>query len=360
MAKDIDELRKEIDRIDGELLKLLNDRAAMAKQIGDSKGKSKKPFFTPEREQAIYKRLQKDNVGPLLRSQVQAIFREVISAARSLEKPLVVAYWGPPGTFTHMASLERFGNSTELLEIESVQEVFQAVEHAKADYGVVPIENSVAGIVPETMDMFPQTNVKICAEIYVNIRHNLCSNVKDLAAIKRVYAGPQPAAQCRRWLRMQLPNAETIPAIPTAKAAEMAAEDKEGAAIANYLGAELIGLPILYEGIQDNPNNRTRFLVVGYNEPQPTGRDKTSIVFNLRNRPGELYRALGVFDRFGVNLTMIESRPAQRGTFEYLFYVDTIGHQKDTNISRAIEMLESHALEQTVLGSYPEAEMPLR
>ena len=356
MNKDIEALRREIDRLDSELLKLLNERARLAKEIGETKGRSRKPFFTPERELAIYRRLLKDNTGPLQRSQVRAIFREIISAARSLEKPLVAAFWGPAGTFTHMAAIERFGASTELLEKDSIQEVFEAVEHGKAEYGVVPIENSIAGVVPETLDMFPQTNVKICAEVYVTIRHHLCTVLTDLAHIERVYAGPQPAAQCRRWLRMNVPNAQIIPAVPTSRAAEMAAEDPHGAAIANTLGAELAGLPILYPGIQDNPNNRTRFLVVGYNEPQPTGRDKTSILFNLRNRPGELYRALGAFERHGVNLSMIESRPAPRGTFEYLFYVDTLGHQKDTSVSRAIETLESYALELTVLGSYPEAE----
>jgi len=360
MAKDIEDLRKQIDRIDGTLLNLLNERADLAKEIGDSKGKAKRPFFTPEREQAIYKRLTKENKGPLLKSQVRAIFREVISAARSLEKQLTAAYWGPPGTFTHMAALERFGSSTDFVVTDSIPEVFEAVEQSKADYGVVPVENSIGGVVPETLDMFPQTNVRICAELYINIRHNLCAQTDDLTKIKKVYAGPQPAAQCRRWLRMNLPQAEIIPVVPTAKAAEMALGDPKGAAIANSLGSELTGLPIVHEGIQDNPNNRTRFLVIGYNEPQPTGRDKTSIVFNLRNRPGELYRALGAFDRFGVNLSMIESRPAQRGTFEYLFYADTIGHQKDTNIARAVELLESYALDQTILGSYPEADIPTK
>ncbi len=358
MKEDIEGLRKEIDRLDSVLLELLSERAEVARQIGEKKGKNLRPFFTPEREQAIYKRLQRDNPGPLLKSQVRAIFREIISAARSLEKPMIASYWGPPGTFTHMASIERFGSSTELMEKESISEVFEAVEHAKADYGVVPIENSIAGVVPETLDMFPQTNVKICAEVFVIIAHHLCSVESNLDKIKRVYAGPQPAAQCRRWLKMNVPTAEIVQAVPTAKALQMAMEDKTGAAIGNYLGAEMVGIPIIFENIQDNANNRTRFLVIGYNEPQPTGRDKTSIVFNLRNRPGELYRALGAFDRHGVNISMIESRPSQRGTFEYLFYIDAVGHQKDTNITRAMETLESYVLDHSILGSYPEADVP--
>jgi chorismate mutase/prephenate dehydratase len=360
MSEDIDALRREVDRIDAELLALLNERARLAKKIGGGKTKRRRPFFTPEREHAIYKHLLKSNEGPLLDSQVQAIFREIISVGRSLEKPLTLAFWGPSGSFSHMAAVERFGRSAELIEVESIPEVFEAVEHLKADYGVVPVENSIAGVVPETLDMFPQTNVKICAETYVSISHHLCTHLKSIDEVKRIYAGAQPATQCRRWLKMNAPHAQVIPAVPTSKAAEMAAADPESAAIANYLGAHLAGLPTLFERIQDNPNNRTRFLVVGYNEPAPTGRDKTSIMFNLRNRPGELYRALGAFERHGVNLSMIESRPAQRGTFEYLFYVDTIGHRKDTNISRALETLESYALEQTVLGSYPEAEIPVR
>jgi chorismate mutase/prephenate dehydratase len=205
--------------------------------------------------------------------------------------------------------------------------------------------------------MFPHTNAKICAETYVPIAHHLVSKCKNIEAVQKVYAGPQPAAQCRRWLRTHLPNAVIEEVTPTARAVEMASEGEGSAAIANELAAERVGLPILCEHIEDNPHNRTRFLVLGYNEPSPTGRDKSSVLFNLRNRPGELYRALGAFKRHGVNLTMIESRPNPRGTFEYLFYADMQGHHRDENVQRALSSLEHYAREVVILGSYPEANL---
>jgi chorismate mutase/prephenate dehydratase len=347
------EIREDIDRIDSELVQLLSRRAELAIEVGKTKGLDGKPFFTPERERAIFEKLAEINPGPLLPKQLRSIFREIISAARAAEKPLVVAYWGPPGTYTNMAALQTFGGSTQLAAQDSISDVFLAVENGKADYGVVPVENSVAGVVPETLDMFPQTNVKICAETYVPIHHQLVSVATDLSEIKRVFAGPQPAAQCKRWLRMNLPNAEIVEVMPTARAAQQALEDKHSAAIANALGAEMVGIPVLKESIADNPSNRTRFLVVGYNEPMKTGRDKTSVMFNLRNRPGELYRALEAFYEHGVNLMMIESRPAPRASFEYIFYTDCSGHRTDEHFVAAITRLKNLALETTVLGSYP-------
>jgi chorismate mutase / prephenate dehydratase len=349
----LEEIRKDIDAIDSDLVRTLNRRVELAMEVGRTKGIDNKPFFTPERERAIFEKLSTINPGPLLPKQLKAIFREIISAARAAEKPMVVAYWGPSGTYTNMASIQTFGMSTNFVAYDSISDVFLAVEHGNADYGVLPVENSVAGVVPETLDMFPQTNVKICAETYVAIHHQLVSIAPDLQSIKRVFAGPQPAAQCKRWLRMNLPNAEIIEVMPTAKAAQRALEDPESAAIANVLGAEMVGIPILEEHIADNPQNRTRFLVIGYNEPVKTGRDKTSVMFNLRNRPGELYRALEAFYEHGVNLMMIESRPAPRASFEYIFYADCSGHRTDDHLIAALTKLKTMALETTVLGSYP-------
>lgn len=354
--RSLETIRTEIDQLDASLVQLLSRRAELAVEIGAIKGKDGRPFFTPERERAIYDKLEALNPGPLQKRQLVSIFREIISAARAAEKTLVAAFWGPLGTFSHLATLQAFGGSTDLKPMESIPEVFQAVERGEADYGVVPVENAIAGVVPETLDMFPQTNAKICAELYVPIHHHLVSTLSDLALVQRVYAGPQPAGQCRRWLREHLPHAEVIESAPTAKAAERALNDPNGAAIANRLGAELVGIPIHTEHIQDHPHNRTRFLVVGYNEPAKTGRDKTSLMFNLRNRPGELYRALGALEEHGVNLMMIESRPAQRATFEYMFFCDCVGHRVDENMQRAIEQLKQAALETTVLGSYPSAD----
>ncbi len=347
------EIRSEIDSIDAQLVKLLSRRAECAMEVGQVKLTDGRAFFTPERERQIFDRLAEENPGPLSSRQLQNIFREVISAARAAEKPLTSAYWGPPGTFTHLASLRTFGQSSTHRAEESIRDVFLAVEHGNADYGVLPVENSVAGIVPETLDNFPLTNVKICAETYIPIHHHLLSVAKDLGSVKRVYSGPQPASQCRRWLRANLPNCEIVEVMPTAKAAERALTDPEGAAIANSLGAETVGIPILVEHIEDNPSNRTRFLVIGYNEPAKTGKDKTSVMFNLRNRPGELVRALSAFEKQGIDLMMIESRPAPRATFEYIFYCDCAGHRSDANLAAALDEIKDCTLEATILGSYP-------
>ena len=347
------DIRQDIDAIDEQLVALLSKRVELAQEVGLIKGKDNRPYFTPERESQIYDKLDKINPGPLQSRQLSAIFREIISAARAAEKPLVAAYWGPPGTYTNLAAIQTFGASSSFSPQDSIQDVFHAVEHGKADYGVVPVENSVAGVVPETLDMFPQTNVKICAEIYIPIHHHLLSTAESLNDIERVYAGPQPAQQCKRWLRANLPNAQIIEVVPTAKAAEAALEDPKSAAIANMLGAEKVGIPVLMEHINDNASNRTRFIILGYNEPAKTGNDKTSVMFNLRNRPGELVTALRAFETHGVNLMMIESRPAQRATFEYIFYCDCAGHRTDEALQAAIETLKAYALETTILGSYP-------
>jgi chorismate mutase/prephenate dehydratase len=356
MDEDLNSLRTLIDSLDAEILDLLNRRADLARQIGQSKSKDNAPFFTPEREQAIYRRLREINAGPLEHAQVAAIFREVISAARALEKQLVVSFLGPKNTFSHMAALYRFGSSAEFLPTENIADAFVEVERGNADYGVVPVENSIAGVVPETLDTFPQSNVKILAEVYVSIAHHLVCSGESLDSIRRVYSHPQPVQQCRRWLRSHLPQAEIVEAPSTAKAAEMALNDPGSAGITNSLAAAAVGIPVLVEHIEENPHNRTRFLVIGYNEPMPTGKDKTSLMFTLKNRPGELYRALGALEKAGVNMTMIESRPAQRRDFEYVFYADIQGHRVDRIVEDALKNLREFVVDLTCLGSYPEAE----
>jgi chorismate mutase/prephenate dehydratase len=348
-------IRLQIDDIDAHLVELLSRRAQLAIEIGAVKGREGKPFFTPEREREIFAKLDKTNPGPLQTKQLTAIFREIISAARAAEKPLFAAYWGPAGTYTHLATVKTFGESSTLVPVESIEEVFRAVEHGDADYGVVPIENSVAGIVPETLDLFPSTSVKICAETYIPVHHHLVTTCATLADVKRVYSGPQPEHQCRNWLRQHLPNAQIVSLAPTAKAALAAKEDSTGAAIANSMAAELIDIPILVEHIEDDPHNQTRFLVVGFNEPARTGKDKTSLMFSLGNRPGELYRALGAFNEFGVNLMMIESRRARR-SFDYNFFCDCVGHRLDENVQSALDALRTLSHDITILGSYPAAE----
>lgn len=349
----LDAIRLDIDSIDAELVQLVSKRTCLTQEVGLVKGKDNRPYFTPERERAIFERIRALNHGPLAPKQLDAIFREIISAGRAAEKQLVAAYWGPAGTYTHLASIQTFGSSATFKPEDSIQDVFLAVEHGNADYGVLPIENSVAGVVPETLDMFPQTNVKICAEIYIPIQHHLVSVADSLSKIKRVFSGPQPALQCRRWLRSNLPSAEIVESMPTSRAAERALGDPESAAICNWLAAETVGIPILVEHIEDNPSNRTRFVIIGYNEPARTGNDKTSLMFNVRNRPGTLVNALRAFEENNVNLMLIESRPAQRATFEYLFFCDCNGHRSDPNLLSAINSLKEVAMETVVLGSYP-------
>lgn len=356
----VEDVRNDIDSIDAEIVRLLGRRAGLAREIGGLKDDQKKPYFTPEREHQIMARLAALDAGPLRAEQVAAVFREIISAARAAEKPLSVAYWGPIGTYSHLAAVQTFGRSTNFSPVDSIRDVFQSVEQGRADYGIVPIENSIAGVVPETLDMFPQTNVKICDETFVSIEHMLASGGVPLEGVERVYAGPQPAAQCREWLSTHLPKAEVVNVAPTARAAEMARKDSAGAAIVNTMTIELQEMTVLAEHLEDSPNNRTRFVVLGFNEPARTGLDKTTLMFNLRNRPGELYRVLGSFFEHQVNLMMIESRPAQRASFEYLFYVDCGGHRSDENVANAIAAIRGFALETTILGSYPSNDPSLK
>ncbi|MCB0826557.1 MAG: prephenate dehydratase [Armatimonadetes bacterium] len=349
----VEQVRGDIDALDSELIQLLERRVHLAQEIGNLKGLEKKPFFTPERERQIYERLQEKAKGQLGPEQLVNIFREIISAARAAEKPLTVAFWGPPGTYSNQAVEATFGHSVVANPVNSIREVFLSVERGQSDYGVVPIENTIGGVVPETLDMFPVTNVKICAETFIDIHHHLGTLADDLSKIERVYAGPQPASQCRRWLQEHIPAAQVVEVVPTSRAAEKALNDPQGAAIANRICLDMLGLPAIAERIEDHAKNQTRFVVLGHNEPAPSGRDKTTITFHLKNRPGELYRVLGCFVDHGVNLTMIESRPSPRESFSYLFYVDMVGHREDTEVMQAINDMRSVASETIILGSYP-------
>ncbi len=351
--RSLEEVRTEIDLVDRQLIELLSRRAGLAQEIGRIKGLDGRPFFTPERERQIFEKLSQVEAAPLGTNHLVAIFREIISAARAAEKPLTVAYWGPPGTFTHQAAVQTFGRSALFQPTDTIEETFLAVERGQADYGVAPIENSTAGVVPETLDLFPQTNVKICAETFLDIHHHLGSHASDFSQIRHVYAGPQPSSQCRRWLREHVPQAEIIDVVPTSRAVQRAVDDPVGAAIANRLCLEIYGLELLAEHIEDHSKNRTRFVVLGHNEPAPSGSDKTSLMFNLRNKPGELYRVLGSFVENEVNLLMIESRPAQRASFEYIFYLDCVGHQSSPNVAKTLQAVRELAMESVILGSYP-------
>lgn len=353
---DISDIRNRIDEIDAKLVEMINERARCAEEIGRLKNTGAKSIFAPERERQVLAGVLRNNRGPLSDKTMSAIFREVISACRALEKPITAAYLGPAGSYSHIASILKFGESTEFIPANTIPDVFSAVEHKEANYGVVPVENSTEGIVNHTLDMFLLSDLRICAEIYAPISHNLLSCGTELSQIKRVYSRPEAIAQCRNWLATHLPGVEILEVSSTAKGARMCEGYPTSAAVASSLAAKEYGLNIVAEGIEDNPHNKTRFLVVGYSRPEPSGKDKTSIVFSVPHKAGSLYHALTVFDQEHINLTMIESRPTKQMPWEYIFFVDCQGHEKDENIQAALKKLSEMALFTRVLGSYPEAE----
>jgi chorismate mutase/prephenate dehydratase len=352
----IDDIRKEIDRIDKELVELLNKRAECAQEVGKLKKTNTESIFAPEREIQVLSRVLSHNSGPLADKTVAAVYREIISACRALEKPITVAYFGQAGSYTHIASIQRFGDSTGFIPAETIPDVFNIVERKEANYGTVPVENSTEGIVSHTLDMFLLSDLRICAEIFAPISHNLLSAGTELSTIKRVYSMPQAIAQCRNWLRMHLPGVEVLEVSSTAKAAQLCQGFPSSAAVASDLAAREYGLNIVADAIEDNPHNRTRFLVIGYSKPNPSGKDKTSIVFSVPHRSGSLYKAISIFDSENINMTMIESRPTKQMPWEYVFFIDIQGHEKDEPVQRALSKLGGEALFVRVLGSYPEAE----
>ncbi len=353
----IEDLRQQIDAIDTQLLDLLSNRAKLAQEVGKNKVRtSSAQFFAPERERQIFERLRERNQGPLSDASIQAIYTEIISASRALEAPMRIAYLGPAGTFSHRAALNKFGHSSDLKPTETIADVFHQVERDAADYGIVPVENSTEGVVPYTLDMFSQTRLKVCAEVFVPIDHHLATRAESLKNVKRLYTHPQSFAQSRAWIREHLPKAEVIEVTSNSKSAQMAAVDSEGAAICTDIAAEIYKVPVIAAHIEDSPHNRTRFLVIGQNEPQPSGKDKTSIFFSVRHKAGALLRSMAAFDAHNINLTMIESRPTKQMPWEYVFFIDFQGHIKDEAVAHALKMLEEQSLFVTVLGSYPEAE----
>jgi chorismate mutase / prephenate dehydratase len=349
----VDALRKKIDQVDEKIVELLNQRASLAQRIGQTKSVGKEAVFVPGREKEIFHRISGLNRGPLPEKSVHSIYREILSASRSLEAPLTIAYFGPEATFTHMAARERFGSSSAYVPKPSIADVFQEVGQGRADYGVVPIENSTEGVVTHTLDMLVEAEVKICAEVFLEIHHYLLSRSGKPEDIRRVVSHPQALAQCRRWLAGNLPKIEVNEAPSTAQAAQMAARDPALAAVASKLAQELYGLEIVEANIEDQASNVTRFFVIGGQTPRPSGADKTSIVLSVKDEVGVLHRMLDPFAKNGINLTKIESRPLKQKPWEYLFFLDLEGHIDDARIQRAIKKLEKSCLFIKILGSYP-------
>jgi chorismate mutase / prephenate dehydratase len=349
----LDDWRSRINDLDNRILQLLNQRAEAANQIGDLKRRQDTPSYAPEREAEIFRRLTASRDGLLGAEAIGAIWREILSACRALESALTISYFGPPATFTHQVALRRFGSAVSYRPAKTIADVFDDVEHKRADFGVVPVENNTEGAVNVTLDRLIDSDVLICGELRLEITQNLLSRATGLDGIKRVLSHPQGLAQCRGWLAQHLPDVATEQALSTAAAAETAAADVTVAAIASDLAAELYGVPILRPAIEDNPHNSTRFLVIGPHPSGPTSRDKTSILFAMRNEPGTLYRILEPLARLGINLTKIESRPAKGRPWEYVIFVDLEGHRDTPPVSSVLREIGERTLFLKVLGSYP-------
>ncbi|NOY39224.1 MAG: prephenate dehydratase [Nitrospirae bacterium] len=349
----LEKLRVSIDSIDEEILDLLNKRAKVVLEVANVKRDTSLGFYSPERERQILERLQSMNPGPFPNDALRIIFREILSASLSLEEPLKVACLGPLATFTHLAALRHFGSSAQFIPVDSIKDVFESVQEGKAAYGVVPIENSNEGVISYTLDMFMDFDLKIAAEIMLEINHNLLSVSGDITKIRKIYSHPQAIAQCRRWIERNLPHATIIDATSTAKAAELASKDEEGAAIASELAAKVYDLRFVERHIEDNRNNYTRFLVVSEEFPPPTGKDKTSVMLSIKDKPGALFEVLTPFKKAGINLTKIESRPSKRKAWEYIFFIDMDGHVQDKKVKKALKEVEKDCIFLKVLGSYP-------
>lgn len=354
--RDLKKLREKIDKIDEEILELLNKRSNIVLDVAHIKREKNAKFYSPEREKTILQRLAAMNKGPFPNDALKILYREILSASLSLEEPLKVACLGPLATFTHIAAMRYFGSSAKFLPVESIKDVFEYVDAGRADYGVVPIENSNEGAVSYTLDMFMDFDMKIIGEVMVEIAHNLLSASGDRAKVKKIYSHPQPLAQCRRWLEKNMPAIPVFEAASTSKAAELASKDEDVAAIASEAAARLYDLSFVERNIEDFKNNYTRFLVIGKESPKLTGRDKTSIMFSVKDSPGALYRILEPFEKSGLNLTKVESRPSKRKAWEYIFFVDIEGHIDDKKVKKAIDEIKKGCLYLKILGSYPAGE----
>lgn len=354
----LNKLRVEIDRIDGEIHSLLNQRASCAQQVAEVKqaasGGKEVQYYRPEREAQVLREVMKRNQGPLPDEDVARLFREVMSCCLALERPLTVAYLGPEGTFTHAAALKHFGHFVKAEPLGAIDEVFREVESGQVNYGIVPIENSTEGVVNRTLDSFIDSPLFIAGEVKLRIHHNLLSGTAtDFSEVKRVYAHQQALAQCRKWLDSHCPHVERIAVSSNGKAAKQAMDEPHAAAIASDMAAELYQLNVLAQNIEDHPDNTTRFLIIGSEVVPSSGEDKTSLMVSVKNKPGALYHVLEPFHRHGVNMTRLESRPSNNGTWAYVFYIDFDGHFDDESIQALINDISPDAVEIKHLGSYP-------
>jgi len=349
-------LRTRIDQLDEKIQMLISERAQCAQDIAALKQQAGEDnFYRPEREVDVLRRVIARNSGPLSSEEMARLFREIMSVCLALEMPMQIAFLGPEGTFTQAAALKHFGHSVHTLPLAGIDEVFREVESGAAHFGVVPIENSTEGVINHTLDLFVSSPLRICGEVELRIHHHLLGKAKALKKPKRVLSHQQSLAQCREWLDAKLPGAERVAVASNAEAARLAARDASVVAIAGSSAAEIYGLNVLASNIEDEPDNTTRFLVIGRLDPLPSGDDKTSLLVSGKNRAGSLMSLLAPLARHRINMTRIESRPARRGLWEYVFFVDIDGHTQDPKLRKAIAELEKEASFLKWLGSYPRA-----
>jgi chorismate mutase / prephenate dehydratase len=351
------DLRNRIDAVDTQLLELISARARLAQEVAAAKGDlpDDSAYYRPEREAQVLRSITARNGGPLPDEEMARLFREIMSACLALQQPLNIGFLGPEGTFTHAAAIKHFGHSAHTVPIAAIDDVFRAVEAGECHYGVVPVENSIEGVVNHTLDMFMNSPLKICGEVELRIHHHLLVAQGSIDSVRRVYAHQQALAQCRRWLGSNLPQVEQAALSSNAEAARRSAQEPGTAAIAGDAAAQIYGMQIAARNIEDESDNTTRFLIVGHQSTPSSGDDKTSMIFSTPNQPGALYNMLAAFVENGISMMRIESRPSRRGMWDYFFFVDIEGHLKDTAVQSAIAALKTRAAMLKLLGSYPRA-----
>lgn len=353
---DKETLRQQIDALDEQLVALLNQRQTLARAIGEIKNREQLETLDPQREQQVMVRVQRCNSGPLSPEALANIFREIISAARQIQTPLSVAFLGPEATFTHLAAIKKFGRATQFAPLPTIPEVFIEVEKGKHQLGVVPIENSTEGVVNDTLDLFVDTKLKVCGEIYLEISHDLVSQTGQRQDIEIIYTHPHAYAQCRHWLRHHLPDIPVMEVRSTGVAAQKAAQNPNSAAIASAFAASLYGLRVVERRIEDYRENSTHFFIIGSQGPAPTGADKTSIIFGVDDVPGALYKMLRPLAERSINMTRIVSRPMKTIAWRYLFFVDLDGHQEEARVRECLAEMERMSVFFKIMGSFPRAE----
>ena len=351
------ELRKKIDTLDCQIQELISQRVGVAHEVAKVKLEAggDVSFYRPEREAQVLRKVKERNKGPLTDDEIARMMREIMSVSLAAEKPMTIAYLGPAGTYSQGAVAKSFGHAARTMDVKTIADVFRVVEESRAHFGVVPVENSSEGTVNVTLDCFLDSSLKVCGEVNLPISHQLLSHAEGMSNIKMIAAHPQALGQCRGWLSRYMPDIETKPMLSNAEAAILAQKDHTVAAIASEMAGNLYGLKTIASGIEDEKDNTTRFLIIGKQDYAPSGDDKTSLVISAPNTVGSLYSLIQPFSAHGIDMSRIESRPSRKSTWDYVFFIDVIGHQEDDALTQALEEVKQQAAYFKLLGSYPRA-----